>query len=161
MTTPSPKRAPPKTGYVPTIDHNRYYADNGDKLGYAPGYKEPLNDFIQRNLESARRAFKAGVRFAMGSDAIYSMWGENTRELGWFIKAGMTPEQALTTATSGAAQLLGMEKSLGSIAPGYVADLVAVQGDPLQDINVVINNVKWVMKAGTVVSDKIKTNKSN
>jgi imidazolonepropionase-like amidohydrolase len=89
------------------------------------------------------------------------MWGENTRELGWFVKAGMTPEQALTTATSGAAQLLGMEKSLGSIAPGYFADIVAVQGDPLQDISVVINNVRWVMKAGVVVSDRTKTAKSN
>jgi imidazolonepropionase-like amidohydrolase len=150
-----------KTWYVPTIDHNRYYADNGDKLGYEPGYKERLNDFIQRNLESAKRAFKAGVRFAMGSDAVYSMWGENTRELGWFVKAGMTPEQALTTATSGAALLLGMEKSLGSVAPGYFADLVAVQGDPLQDVNVVINNVRWVMKAGVVVSDRRTTSKSN
>ena len=54
-----------------------------------------------------------------------------------------------------------MEKSLGSIAPGHFADLVAVQGDPLKDINVVIDNVKWVMKAGTVVSDKTKTAKSN
>jgi imidazolonepropionase-like amidohydrolase len=87
--------------------------------------------------------------------------GENTRELGWFVKAGMTPEQALMTATNGAAMLLGMEKSLGSVAPGYFADMVAVQGDPLQDINVVINNVRWVMKAGVVVSDKVKTAKSN
>jgi imidazolonepropionase-like amidohydrolase len=142
------------TFYVPTIDHNRYYIDNGDKIGYAPGYKERLQAFIPRNLETARKAFKAGVKFAMGSDAIYTMFGENTRELGWFVKAGMTPEQALRTATTNAAELLGKEKELGSVAPGYFADLVAVEGDPLSDINVVLNNVKWVMKDGTVVVDR-------
>jgi imidazolonepropionase-like amidohydrolase len=142
------------TFYVPTIDHNRYYVDNGDKIGYAPGYKERLQAFIPRNLETARKAFKAGVKFAMGSDAIYTMFGENTRELGWFIKAGMTPEQALRTATTNAAELLGKETDLGAVAPGYFADLVAVEGDPLSDINVVLNNVKWVMKDGAVVVDR-------
>ena len=139
------------TFYVPTIDHNRYYVENGDKIGYAPGYKERLQAFIPRNLETARKAFKAGVKFAMGSDAIYTMFGQNTRELGWFVKAGMTPEQALRTATSNAAELLGKERELGAVAPGYFADLIAVEGDPLADINVVLNNVKWVMKGGTVV----------
>jgi imidazolonepropionase-like amidohydrolase len=140
--------------YLPTIDHNRYYADNGDTLGYAPGYKERLNDFIQRNLETASRARKAGVRFVMGSDAIYTMFGENTRELGWFVKAGMTPEQALMTATRNAAEMLGMEKSLGAVKPGYFADLVAVSGDPLADVGAVISGVRWVMKGGQVVVDK-------
>jgi imidazolonepropionase-like amidohydrolase len=145
------------TYYVPTIDHNRYYIDNGDKIGYAPGYKERLQAFILRNLETTRRAFKAGVKIAMGSDAIYTMFGENTRELGWFVKAGMTPEQALQTATGNAATLLGKEKELGAVAPGYLADLVAVEGDPLVDINVVLNNVKWVMKSGDVVVDKTES----
>jgi imidazolonepropionase-like amidohydrolase len=145
------------TYYVPTIDHNRYYIDNGDKIGYAPGYKERLQAFIPRNLETTRRAFKAGVKIAMGSDAIYTMFGENTRELGWFVKAGMTPEQALQTAIGNAAKLLGKENELGAVAPAYLADLVAVDGDPLADINVVLNNVKWVMKSGEVVVDKTKT----
>jgi imidazolonepropionase-like amidohydrolase len=142
------------TFYVPTIDHNRYYIDNGDKIGYAPGYKERLQAFIPRNLETARKAFKAGVKFAMGSDAIYTMFGENTRELGWFVKAGMSPEQALRTATTNAAELLGKEHELGAVAPGYLADLVAVEGDPLADINVVLNHVAWVMKDGAVVVDR-------
>jgi imidazolonepropionase-like amidohydrolase len=144
------------TFYVPTIDHNRYYIENGDKIGYAPGYKERLQAFILRNLETARRAFKAGVKIAMGSDAIYTMYGQNTRELGWFVKAGMTPEQALRAATGNAAELLGKEKELGAVAPGYFADLAAVEGDPLADINVVLNHVKWVMKGGEVVVDKSK-----
>jgi len=145
------------TFYVPTIDHNRYYLDNWQKIGYANGFQEKTKAFIERNLETARKAHKAGVKFAMGSDAIYTMFGQNTRELGWFVKAGMTPEQALRTATTNAAELLGKEKELGAVAPGYFGDLVAVEGDPLADINVAINNVRWVMKAGAVVADKTKT----
>jgi imidazolonepropionase-like amidohydrolase len=142
------------TFYVPTIDHNRYYIDNGEKIGYAPGFREKLQAFIPRNLETARKAFKAGVKFAMGSDAIYTMFGENTRELAWFVKAGMTPEQSLRTATVNAAELLGKEKELGAVAPGYFADLLAVDGDPLSNIDVLFGNVKWVMKGGAIVVDK-------
>ena len=145
------------TFYVPTIDHNRYYLDNWQKIGYADGFQAKTKAFIERNLETARKAHKAGVKFAMGSDAIYTMFGQNTRELGWFVKAGMTPEEALRTATTNAAELLGKSKELGAVAPGYYADLVAVEGDPLADINVAIDHVRWVMKAGAVVVDKTKS----
>ena len=141
------------TFYVPTIDHNRYYVEYRQQFNYSEEVAAHLNDYIQRNLETARRAHKAGVRFAMGSDAVFTMFGQNTRELEWFVKAGMTPEQALTAATSNGAALLGMEKSLGAVAPGYFADIVAVEGDPLRDIGVVIRNVRWVMKGGKVVVD--------
>jgi imidazolonepropionase-like amidohydrolase len=150
-----------KTFYVPTIDHNRYYAEFRAQFGYGPEVADRLNAYVGRNLETARRAFKAGVRFAMGSDAVFTMFGQNTRELGWFIKAGMTPAQALATATTNGAALLGMEKSLGALLPGYYADIVAVEGDPLADINVVINNVRWVMKGGAVVVDKAKLRKTH
>jgi imidazolonepropionase-like amidohydrolase len=139
------------TYYVPTIDHNRYYAEYRQQFGYSEEVAAKLNGYIQRNLETARRAYKAGVRFAMGSDAVFTMFGQNTRELEWFVKAGMTPEQALAAATTNGAALLGMEKSLGAIAPGYFADMVAVEGDPLEDIGVAIHNVRWVMKGGKVV----------
>lgn len=142
------------TFYVPTIDHNRYYIDNWQKIGYADGFQEKSKAYIQRNLETARKAHKAGVKIAMGSDAIYSMFGENTRELGWFVKAGMTPEETLKTATVNAAELLGKSGELGAVAPGYYADLVAVEGDPTADIAVAINNVKWVMKAGLALVDR-------
>ncbi|MGI8835250.1 MAG: amidohydrolase family protein, partial [Pyrinomonadaceae bacterium] len=118
-----------------------------------PQEKEMRIGWHSRTVETVKRALKAGVKFAMGSDGNAPRWmiGENTRELGWFVKVGMTPEQALATATTNAAALLGKEKELGKIAPGYFADLVAVEGDPLKDINVVINNVRWVMKGGAVV----------
>src|SRR5262249_4483638 len=142
------------TYYVPTIDHNRYYLDNVDKIGYAHGFEDRTRDFIRRNLASARKAHRAGVKFAMGSDAIYSMFGENTRELGWFVKAGMTPEQALKAATTNGAELLGKGQELGAVAPGYLADLVAVEGDPLANIDAAVYHVKWAMKGGAVVVDK-------
>jgi len=146
------------TFYVPTIDHNRYYLDNAEKIGYAPGFQAKTRAFIERNVETARRAYKAGVKFAMGSDAIYSMFGENTRELEWFVKAGMTPEEALKTATTNAAELLGKGNELGAVGPGYFADLVAVEGDPTADIGVAVGKVKWVMKGGAVV-DRTKMEK--
>lgn len=142
------------TYYVPTVDHNRYYADNGTLFHYSPEVVASFRPFIERNLETLRRAHKAGVRIAMGSDALFTMFGQNTRELGWFVKAGMTPAQALATATTNAAALLGKEKELGGVAPGFYADLVAVEGDPLADINVVIDKVRWVMKGGAVVVDR-------
>ena len=95
------------TVWVPTIDHNRYYVDAKDEFGFAPETIPPLQAYIEKNLESTRRAFKAGVKIGMGSDAVYTMFGQNTRELGWFVKAGMTPAQALATATTIPAALLG------------------------------------------------------
>ena len=142
------------TVWVPTIDHNRYYVDAKDEFGFEPDTIPPLQDYIQKNLESARRAIKAGVKLAMGSDAVYTMFGQNTRELGWFVRAGMTPAQALAAATTVPAALLGQEKALGALAPGYYADVVAVEGDPLADVNVLIDKVRWVMKGGAVVFER-------
>ncbi|HEY7546359.1 MAG TPA: amidohydrolase family protein, partial [Blastocatellia bacterium] len=142
------------TIYVPTVDHNRYYIAHKDEYGYDQTVVDRLNDYIKRNFETLRRAVRAGVKIAMGSDAVFTGFGENTAELEWFVKAGMTPAQALATATTNGAVMLGMEKSLGVIAPGYFADIVAVEGDPLTDIKVIIHNVRWVMKGGRVVVSK-------
>jgi imidazolonepropionase-like amidohydrolase len=139
------------TVWVPTIDHNRYYVDAKDEFGFKPEAIPPLREYIAKNLESARRAFKAGVKIGMGSDAVYSMFGQNTRELEWMVKAGMTPAQALATATTTAADLLGQKDTLGRIAPGFAADLVAIEGTPLENIGDVITGVRWVMKDGVVV----------
>ena len=148
-----------KTYYAPTIDHNQYYVENDDTVyHFPPGAKERLRDYIQRNFETARKAFRAGVHMIVGSDAVYNGWGLNMRELDWFVKMGMTPAQALKTATTEPAAMLGMEKSLGAVAPGFYADIVAVEGDPLVNITAVSrrDNIRWVMKAGRVVVDKTK-----
>jgi imidazolonepropionase-like amidohydrolase len=141
------------TYYVPTIDHNRYYAEYRQQFGYTPEQAAALDAYRARNIETARRAWKAHVKFAMGSDAVFTMFGQNTRELGWFAQIGMTPAEALATATTNAAALLGKSDSIGAVTPGHYADLVAVAGDPLRDIHVVIDSVRWVMKGGTVVVD--------
>lgn len=148
-----------RTYFIPTIDHNQVYVEHDDTVfHFPPGAKERLREYIQRNVETVRKAFRAGVRLVMGSDAVYSGWGLNTRELDWFVKIGMTPEQALRTATTEPAALLGMEKSLGAVAPGFLADIVAVEGDPLAAITAVTRteNIRWVMKGGRVVVDKTK-----
>jgi imidazolonepropionase-like amidohydrolase len=147
-----------KTYYVPTIDHNQYYVENADNVYHFPGAKERLLDYIQRNFETAKKAFQAGARIVVGSDAVYNGWGLNMRELDCMVKMGMTPAQALKAATTEPAAMLGMEKSLGSVAPGFFADIVAVEGDPLANITAVSkrDNVRWVMKAGQVVVDKTK-----
>jgi imidazolonepropionase-like amidohydrolase len=142
------------TVWVPTIDHNRYYVDARDEYGFKPEAIPPLQDYIAKNLESTRRAFKAGVKIGMGSDAVYTMFGQNTRELGWMVKAGMTPAQALATATTTAADLLDQKQRLGRIAPGFAADIVAIEGKPLENIDDVITGVRWVMKDGIVVVRK-------
>ena len=142
------------TVWVPTVDHNRYYIDAKDEFGFAPGVEGPLKDYIERNLESVSRGVKLGVKIAMGSDAVYTMFGQNTRELEWLIKAGMTPAQALQSATTIPAELLGLGERLGRIAPGYFADLVAVEGDPLTAMPSLFNGVRWVMKAGSAVVDR-------
>ena len=148
-----------KTYYVPTIDHNQYYVENADNVyRFAPGTKERLLGYIQRNFETAKKAFQAGVRIVVGSDAVYNGWGLNMRELDWLVKMGMTPAQALKAATTEPAAMLGMDKSLGAVAPGFYADIVAIEGDPLANITAVSKreNVRWVMKAGRVVVDKTK-----
>jgi imidazolonepropionase-like amidohydrolase len=150
--------------YIPTIDHNQVYVEHADTVFRFPmDAKARLQDYIRRNIETTRKAFRAGVRIVMGSDAVYSGWGLNTRELDWFVKIGMTPEQALRTATTEPAAMLGMEKSLGAVAPGFFADIVAVEGNPVSDITAVTRpeNVRWVMKAGQVVVDKMKGTRVN
>jgi imidazolonepropionase-like amidohydrolase len=139
------------TVWVPTVDHNRYYIDAAADYGFAPGSEAALKGYIDRNLESVRRAVKAGVKLGMGSDAVYSMFGQNTRELEWFVKAGMTPEQALATATTTAAALLGLQDSLGRIAPGYFADIAAFDGDPTANLAALLAGAQWVMKGGNVL----------
>jgi imidazolonepropionase-like amidohydrolase len=141
------------TVYVPTVDHNRYYIDHKDEFGYDAAAVGRLNGYMLKNVETLRRAINSHVRIAMGSDAVFTGFGENTRELLWFVKAGMTPAQALDCATNVGAELLGKSGELGIVAPGAYADLVAIDGDPLKDIAAVLR-VKWVMKGGAVVVDK-------
>jgi imidazolonepropionase-like amidohydrolase len=142
------------TVWVPTVDHNRYYVDAKDEYGFAPESIPALQGYIQKNFATMQRAVKARVKMGMGSDAVFSMFGQNTRELAWMVKAGLTPEQALMTATTNAADLVGMKGRLGCLQAGCFADVVAIEGDPTKDIDAAINGVRWVMKGGVVFVDR-------
>lgn len=139
------------TVYVPTVEHNRYYIAHRDEFGYDDAVVKRLEDYVQRNLATLRKAIRAGVPIAMGSDAVFTGFGENARELERFVEAGMTPAQALRSATSVGAALLQMKDSIGDLAPGMFADVVAVDGDPAADITAVTRRVVWVMKGGREV----------
>ena len=146
-----------KIWYIPTINHNQHYLDRADDVYmFSAQAKENLRNFIQRNFVTAQKSYRAGARMLIGSDAVYTAFGLNMQELGWFVKFGMSNERALQSATILPAQMLGLETSLGTVAPGYIADMVAVEGDPLTDISTVLNNVRWVMKSGAVVVDKTR-----
>lgn len=144
-----------KIWYVPTINHNQHYLDHADDAyKFSAQAKENFRSFIERNVATARKARAAGARLLVGSDAVFTAFGTNMQELRWFVKLGMTNEEALQSATVLPAEMLGMEKSLGSVAPGYFADMVAVEGDPLADVEAAVSQVRWVMKGGAVVVDK-------
>jgi imidazolonepropionase-like amidohydrolase len=106
---------------------------------------------IQR--ESFRAAVKAGAKIVYGTDSGVYPHGDNGKQFVWMVKYGMTPMQAIKSATTLAAAALGKEKSLGRIAPDYSADIIAVEGDPLADV-AVLENVGFVMKEGAVYKNE-------
>lgn len=102
-----------------------------------------------RMLQSAAFAHKHGVRIAFGTDASVSKHGENAREFSLLVRAGLTPLEAIRAATVNAADHLGLLSTIGSLAPGKAADIVAVRGDPLSDVTT-LQHVGFVMKGGTI-----------
>ncbi len=103
----------------------------------------------QLQRDNFRKAVKAGLKMSFGTDAGVCAYGENAKQFTWMVKYGMTPMQAIQSATSAAADLLGRSDELGSIKPGKYADLIAVSGDPLRDVSL-LEHVLFVMKDGKV-----------
>jgi imidazolonepropionase-like amidohydrolase len=131
--------------YVPTIYVGEYVAQ-----GRAAAGAKVWLEMIKIHEDTFRRALNAGVKIAFGTDAGGFDWGINPAiEFPFMVKYGMTPIQAVRAATSTAAELLGMQNDVGSIAPGKYADLVAVKGDPLADIGL-LQKIDFVMKGGEV-----------
>src|SRR5437899_11051149 len=95
----------------------------------------------------------SGVKVAFGTDAAVYPHGLNAREFAVMVKLGLTPLQAIQAATVNAADLLGWSDKIGGIDPGKWADIIAVDGDPLQDVTA-LEHVKFVMKGGAVVKDE-------
>ncbi|MGH7726708.1 MAG: amidohydrolase family protein [Candidatus Eiseniibacteriota bacterium] len=137
---------------VPTLYHLEWYVLHGRSLGYGPGYADRLGALQKEQFESVALARRAGVKVGCGSDAVLTMHGENAMELVWLVKAGLTPLEALRSATSVNAELLGLEREIGRVGKGFAADLVAFEGDPTKDIGAVLKP-RFVMKNGTVVRE--------
>ena len=138
------------TWLVPTFSVYYYYWEPADT---------PAGQLDRKRAEvhgpSFQKALKAGVKIAFGTDAGGFPWNDPlAQEFGYMVKFGMTPMQAIKAATSRAAELLDMVGKIGVIAPGAYADIVAVSGDPLQDIKQ-LEQVKFVMKDGKVYRDEL------
>jgi imidazolonepropionase-like amidohydrolase len=103
----------------------------------------------QMQRDNFRKAVQAGLKMSFGTDAGVCAYGQNAKQFAWMVKYGMTPMQAIQSATSLAADLLGRSNELGSIKPGKNADVIAVSGDPLENVSV-LENVQFVMKDGKV-----------
>jgi imidazolonepropionase-like amidohydrolase len=100
-------------------------------------------------LEMGRRAHAAGIKVAFGTDASVAPHGSNARELAIMVKAGFTPLEAIRAATVAGADHLGLSTEIGSLDPGKAADLIAVEGDPLEDVTQ-LEHVRFVMKGGKI-----------
>ncbi len=114
--------------------------------------KEKMVGRIQR--ETFQKAVKAGVKMAFGTDAGVYPHGDNAKQFVTMVKFGMTPPQAIRTATQNSADLIGRSKDVGTVEVGKYADIIAVSGDPLQDVTV-LQDVGFVMKGGVIYKDKL------
>jgi imidazolonepropionase-like amidohydrolase len=109
-------------------------------------------------VASVQRALELGVPIAAGTDAGGHGHPKNALELKYLVEAGLTPMQALRAATQGAAQCLGLERELGTLEKGRLADLVVVNGSPLADVTVLLDTarIELVLKSGAVCADRRK-----
>lgn len=132
--------------WCPTIYVGVYVA-----AGRAAAGAPVWNNMVDLEAKAFAKAVKKGVKISFGTDVGGFAWTENeAKEFGYMVKYGMTAMQAIQSATTVGAQLLGQQDSLGAIEPGKFADIVAVAGDPLRDITE-LERVMFVMKAGEVV----------
>jgi len=139
------------TWLVADIYDGDYIEEIGTRDHWSPEILRKNEETTLAQREGFRKAVKAGVHMAFGTDAGVYPHGQNARQFAYMVRWGMTPLQAIRSATIDAARLLGKEKELGSIAPGKAADLVAVACDPLHDIDC-LRSIRGVIKAGTPVS---------
>ena len=138
------------TYYVPTITAGKSVADSAKIPGYYPPLVVPKAIETGPKIQSTfAKAYKAGVKIAFGTDAGVFGHGKNYKEFEYMVEAGMPPMETIKAATVMAADLLGVSDKLGSLEKGKLADIIAVEGDPLQDIKV-MGNVQFVMKEGKV-----------
>src|SRR6266498_2950022 len=142
------------TYLVPTLyllDWHREHASQANLPDFLRAKMEMVSAVGKQNV---KKAIQAGVKIAMGTDAAVYPHGLNAHELAVYVSLGMSPLQAIQSATINDADLLGWSDKIGTLEPGKWADVIAVDGDPLQDVTV-LEHVAFVMKGGQVVKDSL------
>ncbi len=148
------------TWLVPTIYCVSFVLEEYTKLGYPEHILDKARMVDTQRIETFHKAVQAGVHIAFGTDAGVYPHGQNGREFKYMVERGMTPMQAIQSATTGAAELVGWPGKVGKLAPGYYADLIAVGGDPVADVRQ-LEAVPFVVKGGvlyknTLTADPVK-----
>ncbi|MGK7391894.1 MAG: amidohydrolase family protein [Candidatus Cyclobacteriaceae bacterium M2_1C_046] len=142
------------TYYVPTISAGKFVAEKAKVEGYYPAVVVPKALEVGPQIQGTfQEAYKRGVKIAFGTDAGVFPHGDNAKEFQYMVEVGMKPMEAIQSATITAAQLLKEEDKLGSVSTGKMADIIAVEGDPLKDITL-LQNVSFIMKNGQVYKYK-------
>jgi imidazolonepropionase-like amidohydrolase len=138
------------TWYVPTIIAGRWVAEKSETDGFFPELVRPKAAAIGPKIQGTfANAYKAGVKIAFGTDSGVSPHGDNALEFTYMVEAGMPPLETIQSATLRGAELMGMEDILGTLEPGKLADIIAVPGNPVDDIGLMMK-VNFVMKNGEV-----------
>ncbi|HEY6193672.1 MAG TPA: amidohydrolase family protein [Candidatus Eisenbacteria bacterium] len=143
------------TWYVPTLYVVEPILAEGNPLHIPDASLAKAREVRGHMRQAFRTALKHGVKIAFGTDVGVFPHGTQTKEFKIYTDLGMSPMQAIGTATTSAADLMGWSGKVGVVAPGAFADMVAVSGDPMKDITE-LERVKWVMKGGTVYKDELK-----
>jgi len=143
-----------KTVLVPTSYPLFWFEEHAPQMHFPPWVLEKAAIIIPAAKQNMTKAFRGGVRVALGTDAGVYPHGENGGEFWSMVTLGMTPIQALQAGTTTAAELMGWSDRVGSIRKGKFADLVAVKGNPLADVSL-LKHVQFVMKDGVVYKDEI------
>ena len=141
------------TYLVPTLYLVDWQKENAARANLPDYAKRKMEMVSEVGKNNAKKAFAAGVKIGLGTDAAVYPHGLNAHELAVYVSLGMTPLQAIQTATINDADLLGWSDKIGTIETGKWADIIAVDGDPLQDITTV-QHVRFVMKGGEVVKNE-------
>jgi len=136
---------------VPTLYVGDYYLEEHPASAAQAKMNELTRRHRARHVEAVGRAIKAGVKVGVGTDYVGFPVKQGVRELSRLVEAGMTPMQAIQAATRVNAELLGWQDDVGTLAPGKLADIIAVQGDPLGDLSI-LEHVEFVMLGGREIS---------
>ena len=142
------------TYFVMDIYDDDYILGNAKNFGIPEEMLVKERSLGRLQRENFRKAWKAGVKMAFGTDAGVYPHGDNAKQFHYMVSFGMTPAEAIQAATSSAADLIGRAADVGTLTPGHFADLIAVREDPLQRIEV-LEHIPLVMKGGTVIKNEL------